>query len=64
MGSHLYCSRCGADQQDSCPVCEKKESPGYWCETCGQVVADKRCPLCGLKTRKMRMEGSEKKGIM
>jgi len=53
---------CGADPPESCPVCEKRECLGYWCEICGQVVTDKRCPLCGLKARKMRMEGWEKKG--
>lgn len=26
----------------------------YWCDSCGQAVAEKRCPLCGLKARKMR----------
>ena len=40
----------------------REEPPSYWCEICGQVVTDKRCPLCGLKTRKIRMEGGEKKG--
>jgi predicted RNA-binding protein with PUA domain len=45
---------CGDNQRKACPVCEKRESPGYWCEICGQVVTDKRCPLCGLKTRKVK----------
>jgi len=53
---------CGGNPRESCPVCGNREPPGYWCETCGEVVTDKRCPLCGLKTRKMRMEGREKKG--
>lgn len=26
----------------------------YWCETCKQLVAEKRCPDCGLKCRKVR----------
>jgi predicted RNA-binding protein with PUA domain len=38
------------------------EPPGYWCDICQQVVTDKRCPLCGLKARKMRMGGGVKKG--
>jgi hypothetical protein len=62
MSLNLYYCTCGANPRESCPVCDKKEPPGYWCETCVQVVADKRCPLCGLKARKMRMEGGEKKG--
>jgi predicted RNA-binding protein with PUA domain len=45
---------CGDNPRKACPVCEKRESPGYWCEICGQVVTDKRCPLCGLKTRKVK----------
>jgi predicted RNA-binding protein with PUA domain len=53
---------CGHNPLESCPVCEERDPAGYWCEICGQVVTDKRCSLCGLKTRKMRMEGGEKKG--
>jgi len=53
--------RCGANPRESCPVCEKWDLPAYWCGICGQVVADKRCPLCGLKARKMRMDGGEKR---
>jgi len=62
MGSNLYDCTCRANPRESCPVSEKREPPDYWCEICGQVVTDKRCPLCGLKTRKIRMEGGEKKG--
>jgi len=37
-----------------CPVCRMGEQPDYWCDTCRQAVTGKRCPLCGLKARKMR----------
>lgn len=26
----------------------------YWCETCRREVPEKRCPLCGQKTRRSR----------
>jgi predicted RNA-binding protein with PUA domain len=51
------CTCGGSRPGKHCPVCEKKEQPLYWCDGCGQVVTEKRCPLCGLKARKMR-EGS------
>jgi hypothetical protein len=37
-----------------CPVCAESALPLYWCDSCGQSVAEKRCPLCGLKARKVR----------
>lgn len=40
--------------EGSCPACEARDVPGYWCQTCERVVPDKRCPLCGLKTGKRR----------
>ena len=36
-----------------CQVCRDRESLQYWCESCEQTVAEKRCPLCGLKARKL-----------
>ncbi len=45
---------CGERSGQACPVCGKGEPPVYWCEVCDRAVADKRCPFCGLKTRKMR----------
>ncbi|HEX2768767.1 MAG TPA: hypothetical protein VHN12_05745 [Geobacteraceae bacterium] len=59
--SGMKCT-CGANPREGCPACGKKELSGYWCDICQQVVTDKRCPLCGLKARKMRMKGGEKKG--
>ncbi|BCS54936.1 hypothetical protein [Geobacter sp. SVR] len=38
---------------EPCPCCETDQSCGYWCETCRRPVAEKRCPLCGLKTKKI-----------
>ena len=43
----------------ACPVCEERKLPGYWCDVCGRTVAEKRCPLCGLKARKIRRAGAE-----
>ena len=43
---------CGATAT-SCPFCAGQELP-YWCDTCRRAVAEKRCPLCGLKARKFR----------
>ncbi len=39
----------------NCPFCGEG-APLYWCETCRQVVQEKRCPLCGLKARRLRSE--------
>ena len=52
---------CGEKPGVTCPVCREMEPPGYWCEVCEQTVAEKRCPLCGLKTRKTRGVQGEKK---
>ena len=54
--------RCGDNLRGICPVCDKRDLPAYWCGICGQVVTDKRCPLCGLKARKMRMQDGGKMG--
>lgn len=46
----------------NCPFCGGEETPFlYWCETCRQVVGEKRCPLCGLKARKLR-DGQHRRG--
>jgi predicted amidophosphoribosyltransferase len=46
-----------------CRLCGGDETPGYWCEVCGQEVAEKRCPLCGLKARRIRTDvGKQPKG--
>lgn len=52
---------CGEKPEESCPVCGEKEKV-YWCEVCRQQVDSKRCPLCGLKTRKMPGERGREKG--
>ncbi|WP_198134531.1 hypothetical protein [Geotalea uraniireducens] len=36
-----------------CRVCRDRENLQYWCESCEQAVVEKRCPLCGLKARKL-----------
>jgi predicted RNA-binding protein with PUA domain len=48
--------RCGcADQeQGSCAACRREEIVWYWCDSCKRSVPDKRCPLCGLKTHRMK----------
>jgi Zn ribbon nucleic-acid-binding protein len=52
---------CGEKAGKTCPACMEIEEPGYWCEVCEQAVDAKRCPLCGLKTRKMRGAQGQKK---
>jgi len=37
-----------------CATCGKRAQLPYWCEVCGRAVAEKRCPYCGLKARKIR----------
>ncbi len=53
---------CGEKPGGVCPVCGERELPGYWCDVCERAVADKRCPLCGLKTRKLRAKGGKEQG--
>ncbi|MBW4056197.1 MAG: hypothetical protein HIU83_12515 [Proteobacteria bacterium] len=48
------CSGSENNPQQTCRACEKGAPQLYWCETCQQLVPDKRCPGCGLKTRKVR----------
>ena len=38
---------------EPCPACRERESLPYWCDSCERAVAEKRCPLCGLKARKI-----------
>ena len=45
---------CGEEISDRCPVCVGAELPAYWCEVCSCAVAQKRCPRCGLKARRIR----------
>ncbi len=48
---------CSCDKEGgymACPACGKGQEPGYWCANCERAVPEKRCPLCGLKARKMR----------
>ncbi|OGU14045.1 MAG: hypothetical protein A2076_11945 [Geobacteraceae bacterium GWC2_53_11] len=37
-----------------CRLCGTDMLLPYWCETCKKLVAEKRCPACGLKCRKVR----------
>lgn len=39
--------------KDGCMACSS-EAAAYWCDVCNQTVSVKRCPLCGLKARKLR----------
>ena len=43
---------CGAPQETKCGGCA--DALAYWCESCHKATAEKRCPLCGLKTRRAR----------
>lgn len=36
-----------------CAACEIKVPLRYWCGTCEKAVAEKRCPFCGLKARRI-----------
>ena len=46
------------DTKISCELCDSEAALPYWCETCQRLVAEKRCPCCGLKARKVRQPGS------
>ncbi len=48
------CACAGGKPGEGCPACAERELPAYWCDSCRQAVAGKRCPLCGLKARKRR----------
>ena len=47
---------CRKGKGGTCTGCGDLEMPGYWCNVCEREVAEKRCPFCGLKTRKLREE--------
>ncbi|MGA7826777.1 MAG: hypothetical protein WCA04_03895 [Geobacteraceae bacterium] len=38
----------------ACERCRNETQFLYWCEVCEKAVEEKRCPSCGLKTRKIR----------
>ncbi len=46
------CTCPGGMQDLQCEVCSQR--PAYWCDNCKKEVPEKRCPLCGLKTLKMK----------
>jgi hypothetical protein len=46
--------RTGGKPDNDCAACGKGEPPRYWCEVCEKQIAEKRCPSCGLKARKIR----------
>jgi len=49
---------CGGEGEvDACRPCGEGWTPSYWCDTCEREVGEKRCPLCGLKARRMRGSG-------
>jgi predicted RNA-binding Zn-ribbon protein involved in translation (DUF1610 family) len=50
------CSCSGGEKGEICPVCGGETTLPYWCETCRKGVADKRCPLCGLKAKKLQRD--------
>ncbi len=52
---------CGTEGE-TCPVCDERETPAYWCDGCRQAVAVKRCPLCGLKARKISRKKEKRAG--
>jgi len=46
---------CGVNHEKECGLCSDRKELLFWCEVCGQAVAEKRCPGCGLKkTRKIK----------
>ncbi len=53
------CDCCEKNNWNACGKCVIKELPQYWCETCGKQLPEKRCPDCGLKSRKMSRSGGK-----
>ena len=49
----------GGKPEELCPVSGGCKLLPFWCEACQIAVAEKRCPLCGLKAKKIRPGGSE-----
>ena len=49
------CNCRNGKEEPPCRGCLEYELT-YWCETCGRAVGEKRCPLCGLKARKMKFD--------
>ena len=39
----------------ACRNCAKNAPLLFWCEVCEKTVEEKRCPSCGLNTRKVRL---------
>ena len=55
MSKTIETCSCGKNTaEQACSECRETESQQYWCETCERIVAHKRCPLCGLKARKIQ----------
>jgi predicted RNA-binding protein with PUA domain len=50
---------CGQEhRKDGCAACRSEEILTYWCDSCERSVAEKRCPYCGLKARRKRLNGA------
>jgi predicted RNA-binding protein with PUA domain len=49
------CNGCIGKEELTCQGCCEDELL-YWCDTCACAVAEKRCPSCGLKARKMKID--------
>jgi len=45
---------CGQEQEATCAECRREETFSYWCSSCDRAVPDKRCPYCGLKSKKRK----------
>ena len=45
---------CGEKHEEGCAGCRPDEPLPFWCESCERFVAEKRCPSCGLKTRRKK----------
>jgi predicted RNA-binding Zn-ribbon protein involved in translation (DUF1610 family) len=48
------CRCAGNKPGEDCPDCGADESLLFWCDTCEEAVPEKRCPLCGLKAKKIQ----------
>ena len=50
--------KCGCGdghKQEGCSGCSGEQVFAFWCESCERSVPEKRCPYCGLKARKKRL---------